>query len=400
MNATIHRTKYLDLTYYKRQQIKIPAILFPFRTEKIDYNIGSIFDYTKQLSTSFYGENLYKKFYRDTHLALFSELSKTHGQFLERFLSNEINAELRKEFLNSQIDIKEINEWQTHYFKFDNRPRKNIDIVSSAIHNYIHALIYNNNSKEIYDNITDWEIANSFERTCEVCSKKYKVADFPDWLYFGASGHKTICFECPVYIPSNEDDTLSLICKLISQCGFIPNSDFSPNNNRFASRIKTANWSSTVKTIFDIGLSTSENIDSPIKKYFGSWFIALVKAGVLEDNVIITKRGIKCIASSGNECNSLDEQFIDNWLFNRGIVPKKEPLYPKHSTYNPSGRRRADWLVNDYYVEYFGLRGEKIYDIKTEEKILLAKSLDLKLICIFPEDLTNLEALLGPILII
>jgi hypothetical protein len=104
-----------------------------------------------------------------------------------------------------------------------------------------------------------------------------------------------------------------------------------------------------------------------------------------------TARGYKCIAKSGNVCNSLDEQFIDNYLFSLGLKPLKEPKYPFHSVYNPRTLLRADWLLEGKYIEYFGLKGEINYDIKTSNKIKLCTEMGLELIPIYPDDLSSLD---------
>lgn len=107
-----------------------------------------------------------------------------------------------------------------------------------------------------------------------------------------------------------------------------------------------------------------------------------------------TSRGIKCLAQDGHECHSLDEQQIDNWLTDHSIEHEREPIYPAHPILNPSGKRRSDWRVGDIYIEYFGLTGEKTYDNKTDEKIMLVKQLGLTMLPIYPSDMVRLDKLL------
>jgi hypothetical protein len=142
---------------------------------------------------------------------------------------------------------------------------------------------------------------------------------------------------------------IPLINKLVTKCNFIPNSN---------------------KIIFDLGIkaNTSSSSNKKINTKFGSWFKALISSNVLPNGTLKTSRGIRCLAKSGNECLSLDEIFIDNWLFEKNIKAEKEPLYPKYPEYNKSGRRRADWKINE-----------------------LSKALNLKLISINPSDLNNLS---------
>jgi hypothetical protein len=43
------------------------------------------------------------------------------------------------------------------------------------------------------------------------------------------------------------------------------------------------------------------------------------------------------------------------------------------------------------YIEYFGLKGEINYDIKTSNKIKLCTEMGLELIPIYPDDLSSLD---------
>lgn len=128
-----------------------------------------------------------------------------------------------------------------------------------------------------------------------------------------------------------------------------------------------------------------------VKVKWNSWFKALASSGVLPDGVITTSRGIKCLAKDGHECHSLDEQQIDNWLTDHSLAHEREPIYPTHPILNPNGKRRSDWRVGDIYIEYFGLTGEKTYDNKTDEKIMLVKLLGLTMVPIYPSDMMSLD---------
>ncbi len=132
-----------------------------------------------------------------------------------------------------------------------------------------------------------------------------------------------------------------------------------------------------------------------MKRKFGSWFKALAETGILPDGVLITARGIRCLAQDGHVCHSLAEQQIDDWLFAQGLPHEREPSYPAHSTLNPTGRRRADWKVQNTFIEYFGLIGDSKYEEKMEEKIFLARYCNIDLITIYPSDIENLDQRLG-----
>jgi len=375
-------TQFLDLKYYKNNLENFPAILYPIRTNKLEYRSGDIYDFNVKLATSEYGKILYDLFKTDDDRTILLDYATKHGTFLEKFLERELNIRVRKKILEEKIDLKKYHAVYCDHNNCIMNEKIEKYLPQNFALDFFRTTIYNLNDDKIYSIIKDWYYKNFTLRSCDICKNEYRVTSLPNWVYFGANGNDNICFECPVNQNIEKKELLRLIPQLIQNCGFIPNSDFSPINHKFSARVRKENWTATVKTIFQMGTSLNE---------FDSWFKELVEAGVLKDNVLVTARGVKCIARSGNECNSLDEQFIDNWLFNNGFVTIKEPVYPKHTLYNASGRRRADWLVNGYYIEYFGLAGDDKYDKKIFEKINLVRELDLKLIALFPEDLNSLD---------
>lgn len=375
-------TQFLDLTYYKNNLDNFPAILSPIRTSKVDYREGDIYDSTIKLANSEYGKALYDLFKEDNDYNVFLNFATSHGIFLEKFFHRELSIRVRKKILEEKIDLKKYFPLYSTHYDFVAYEKVEKYLLQNFALDFFRTSIYNLNDDKVYSIIKDWYYKNFTLRSCDICGKEYRVTSLPDWVYYGADGHKNICFECPVDPESDKEKLLKLIPELVENCGFIPNSDFSPINHNFSARIKEENWVSTVSTIFKMSASLTT---------FDSWFRALFEAGVLKDDVLVTARGVKCIAKSGNECNSLDEQFIDNWLFYNDLKTIKEPIYPKHEKYNTSGRRRADWLVNGYYIEYFGLAGDDKYDKKTIEKMNLVRELDLKLIALFPEDLNSLD---------
>jgi len=123
---------------------------------------------------------------------------------------------------------------------------------------------------------------------------------------------------------------------------------------------------------------------SRVKELFGSWLNALVESGILEDGTRKTARGIQTIARDGHVCLSLGERTIDDYLFKHGIPHEIEPRYPE-------GNYRADFLVNNIFIEYFGLKGNPDYDTRTELKRKLCKKHGIRLISIYPEDLISVE---------
>lgn len=89
--------------------------------------------------------------------------------------------------------------------------------------------------------------------------------------------------------------------------------------------------------------------------------------------------GYTCLSKDGHKCNSLMEAKIDDYLYQKNIYHEKEPYYPR-------SKWRADFKVDNYYIEYFGLTGNAEYDNKTINKILYAKEHNINIIEIYPTD--------------
>lgn len=120
------------------------------------------------------------------------------------------------------------------------------------------------------------------------------------------------------------------------------------------------------------------------QKNFGELRFALIEAGIINSNNQNSKYGIYCIAKDGHQCRSMSEQIIDNYLFEHNILHTLEPLYPQDDELNPTGRLRADWLINGHiFVEFFGLMQNADYRIKALKKIQLAKKKEIELIEIY-----------------
>jgi hypothetical protein len=119
-----------------------------------------------------------------------------------------------------------------------------------------------------------------------------------------------------------------------------------------------------------------------VKEVFGSWFVALIHAGILDDGTRKTQRGIQSVAQDGHICFSLGERTIDDFLFTHSITHEREPLYPER-------KYRGDFKCGDIYIEYFGLSGNSGYDQKSSDKINLCKKYNISLIEIYPRDLVE-----------
>lgn len=380
-----YMNSFLDLTYYKRRNFIFPNYLKP----KVDSNFVGILTHYVELSKSNYGTKLFELFHEKNDVISLRELIIEHGVFFEKFYAKTLRTRVNVFFNSNHNPLPIIKLCNSYY----NKEYKETTAIKVIKEDFIKVSLNNLKNESSYKILLDSVNVFSKTRCCEICGNNYKVINFPDWVYFGSNGNTSICYECPVNNKIEKSDLIPLIKKLVERCNFIPNADFNPLNDNFSIRLRNEDWVDVCKIIFDMGIDGNDKYGSSkkIKQKFGSWFKALIEAGVLPNGTMETSRGIKCLAKSGNECLSLDEMFIDNWFYENNIKTVKEPYYPKHPMYNKHGRRRADWKIGEYYIEYFGLKGEESYDKKTKEKIELAKSLNLKLVSIYPSDLSNLS---------
>jgi hypothetical protein len=377
-------TKFLNLDFFKCRNFEMPEYLKP--------TIGERFLGVKQhyidLSQSDYGDLIFKQFNIDSDEELMETLINVHGVFFEKFLASQFNHRVRSFFtdeVNSNLLFKSYQE----YYKKNGTRNSIIDRIKD---DFKKTTITRFKNDTIYLKLQKFEIEKSKPQVCPICNNYYKPINLPDWVYYGSNGNCFICYECPVVKNPKKRDLKILMSDLLNKLGFIPNADFNPINHNFSSRVKREQWIDVCRIIFEMGITGNNRAVNPvISKKFGSWLKALVEFDLLPNGVLKTSRGYRCIAKSGNECNSLDEMFIDNWMFENELNPIKEPIYPYHPIFNKFGKRRADWKIGDYYVEYFGLDGDKSYDVKTKEKIQLVSTLNLKLISIFPSDLNDIS---------
>lgn len=118
-------------------------------------------------------------------------------------------------------------------------------------------------------------------------------------------------------------------------------------------------------------------IYKPARKHFGTWNKAIELAGFKPNPVLFANRQV---AKDGHICDSIAERIIDDYLYRHGIVHERNAIYPE-------GKYTADFKVQDYIIEYFGLSGEyKKYDDIKMKKQAIVKQYRLKLIEIYPED--------------
>lgn len=125
----------------------------------------------------------------------------------------------------------------------------------------------------------------------------------------------------------------------------------------------------------------------------GPWNSYLEAAGVLSGQVK-TLRGVQSRALDGHWTLSLLERSIDDFMTRHGIDHVHEPHWPRHSSYNPNGRMRADWQLSDgTLIEAAGMMASKEYADNIARKRQMASDLEIKLVVITPGDLGRLESI-------
>lgn len=116
------------------------------------------------------------------------------------------------------------------------------------------------------------------------------------------------------------------------------------------------------------------------RKRFGTWNNAIQAAGFTPNPVMFS---IKYTAKDGHVCDSLSEKIIDDWLYRKGLKHSRNIAYPEKSNIT------VDFVVNDCWIEFFGLYGQhKQYDIVHNEKLALAKKHKINLIKLYPKHLS------------
>ncbi len=321
----------------------------------------------------------------------FHLLVTAHGVFTEKFFHKAVRERVIGQFAKIQIDLGEFQELLSsasssvrgyeHEWPLYNKWDAIYRIIDHIFRQTAHRAF---NDSQTQNRVTSWVEEFKIPRLCALCGGEFRVIDLPEWVYFGSNGFQQCCFQCPVETPRKRE-LAKLIPSFVEACGFVPSSSAGPINHAFTSRLSTDRWSKTLLAYVKMG-----GIDH-VNGKFGSWFEALAETGALPAGVLATARGVRCLAGDGHVCHSLDEQRIDNWLMAQGLPHEREPRYPTHPSLNPTGRRCADWRVQDTFIEYFGLIGDPCYEKKMGEKILLARHCGIDLITIHPSDLESLD---------
>ncbi|QPM68201.1 hypothetical protein [Atribacter laminatus] len=353
-----------------------------FQKQRRDEWLKNIF----RLSRTKLNEFISNNFRNSEDKTLIKNLLKEHGIFVETFFIKSIKDRIISECGKHDFAVSEFQNILSEAWGYDVKVRDKFDMVYRiSYHIYEQEVLISLCDSQIFHDLLNWYENYKEYVLCKLCRSNFRIIDLPEWVYLGSNGCKECCFCCKVLMSPNKKELYELIPLFISKCGFIPDSKASPVNISFTSRIQKGKLIDVFRAYANMGGIKH------VKSKFGSWFKALVITKTLPNGVLITPRGIRCIASDGHVCHSIEEQYIDNWLTNHKIKHEREPFYPKHFIYNPSGKRRADWIINGKYIEYFGLSGDKIYDRKVEEKLLLLAENKIDYIAIYPANLSGLS---------
>lgn len=350
----------LQLDYYKKQKANII----------LQYNSTIHLETEDEVRIH---KRIYEILYREGDNSIIKDILLKHGIFATSFIVKFYSERIKN--INDKEIRKELKSFAKYKLYMREVAYKMNDIVLTNI-----------GKTRIDSYISHFTKTIKNKRKCAVCNRYFEVLKLPHWLYYGSNANVNTCFECPINItPTNEDIKVN-INKFINACGFIPDASFSLWSNSHTERIESNKWIEVYKAVLGFG-----GVDY-VKGKYGSWFNALVDNDIFPNGIQKTSRGFKCVSKSGNICNSLAEMYIDDCLFEMGIDYEKEPMYPKHSEFNKNGRMRADWKLGDIFIEYFGLQGNHNYDIKTQRKINLCESENLRLLAIYPKDIKDVKS--------
>lgn len=344
----------------------------------------------RELANSDFGDFVSQRYSEPSDPATLRSIIETHGVFGERFFRRNIHPSVVRRYARHNVEWQHIENLLSFASGYKCTFYSKSDAIFSIIDHIFNMCIIElmrDLGNSLF--IDAWLDKNGATQECELCGNVFRLIDLPGWVYFGGNGYKKCCFGCLIVEQPRKGELLTLVPEFVDTCGFIPTSAAGPIEYSFTSRISTERWTSVMISYARMG-----GVGHVTKKY-GSWFRALAETSALPEGVLTTARGIRCLSKDKHVCHSLDEQRIDNWLFERDINHEREPFYPTHVELNPSGRRRADWQVGDFYIEYFGLVGDPNYDKKMDEKLQLAELCDIDMIPIYPEDIDCLERKLG-----
>lgn len=228
------------------------------------------------------------------------------------------------------------------------------------------------------------------EAVCPTCGDTFWTGHLAHWTFrrFGPARYCRSCCDQALIGhrgPCTRETAITTLKKLNAALGVIPAQNF--NQPVFPPDAADQNRDRWMEALL--------HMPSPdqIKHALGEkdWFGVLQTAGIVGEGWR-PSHGTWCRAEDGHLCRSLLEKSIDDWLSRHRIVHECEPHWPKRPTLNPSGLKRADWLLDDgSFVECAGLMERSDYATKMEQKRELARLTGVRLHIITPADLFRLD---------
>ena len=216
---------------------------------------------------------------------------------------------------------------------------------------------------------------------CAVCNSEFHETSARA-KYFGKDQNDicTPCIDASIHGGQKEDftkeETLQYLRELAAILGYVPESNFGSSAKGL---LEGFDSSQRVKLIKLLGERPTLRL---VNSQFGSWFQALKEAEILDDNALRSAMGTKCLATDGHICLSLAEKRIDDLLAALGIAHIREVPYA-------GGQFRADFMVGNTVIEYFGLMERDDYKAKAEKKASFCKQHEIPFLALFPEDVAN-----------
>ena len=316
----------------------------------------------------------------------FTDLLKRYGLFVGIWFDKYFSRTLMRTMPNAGLDDRELERL---FNKAYGQSAGSLLTGKIIGHVFWQMVLFTLGDEEMRNYMKSWVIRFSEPRECVICNQPFSPILLNPGYYYGSNGNASICYECIQPGSPREADLNPLIAAFVESCGFPPPEGVTPIDRRVTTRLDHARHTEMIEAWTKMG-----GIGHVKTVLGGSWFKAMHDTGCLPEGMVPSGRGIRCMADDGHECNSMEEKIIDDWLSQKRITHTKEPHYPYHPRLNPGGGKRADWKIGDKLVEYFGLAGNPEYDLRTIEKVELAREEGIQLVAIYPDDLFDLEDLL------